>query len=96
MVFVKDFLTKQVLLRCDSSSDLYPITSSSPQNFAVVISLFGVIALFIPMLMYLSLYFLVNLLNIIKLSLMFFVQHVKRENLFDFHLVLLSLFFFSF
>ncbi|KAL4555611.1 hypothetical protein LXL04_038235 [Taraxacum kok-saghyz] len=28
---VKDFRTKQTLLRCDSTGDLYPVTSSSPQ-----------------------------------------------------------------
>ncbi|GKC24852.1 ribonuclease H-like domain-containing protein [Tanacetum coccineum] len=33
---VKDFWTRQILLRCDSTGDLYPITSSSyPQAFLV-------------------------------------------------------------
>ena len=33
---VKDFKTKQVLLRCDSSGDLYPVTAPSPQVFVVL------------------------------------------------------------
>ncbi|KAL4557518.1 hypothetical protein LXL04_035699 [Taraxacum kok-saghyz] len=35
---VKDFLTRQTLLRCDSSGDLYPVTNPSPQAFLSVSS----------------------------------------------------------
>ncbi|GJX47775.1 hypothetical protein Tco_0272965 [Tanacetum coccineum] len=28
--YVKDFLTRHILLRCDSSGDLYPVTKPSP------------------------------------------------------------------
>ncbi|GKC93179.1 ribonuclease H-like domain-containing protein [Tanacetum coccineum] len=30
LFFVKDFLTRHILLRCDSSGDLYPVTQPSP------------------------------------------------------------------
>ncbi|GJR26918.1 ribonuclease H-like domain-containing protein [Tanacetum coccineum] len=33
---VKDFLTRHILLRCDSSGDLYPVTSSSPTPHALL------------------------------------------------------------
>nr|GEW14646.1 probable receptor-like protein kinase At5g47070 [Tanacetum cinerariifolium] len=33
---VKDFLTRRILLRCDSSGDLYPVTSSSPTPHALL------------------------------------------------------------
>ncbi|KAL4588677.1 hypothetical protein LXL04_001570 [Taraxacum kok-saghyz] len=32
---VKDFLTRQVLMRCDSSGDLYPVTTPTPQAFVI-------------------------------------------------------------
>ncbi|GJV04842.1 ribonuclease H-like domain-containing protein [Tanacetum coccineum] len=35
---VKDFTTRRVLLRCDSTGDLYPVTSSSPTPHAYLIS----------------------------------------------------------
>ncbi|GJW84887.1 ribonuclease H-like domain-containing protein [Tanacetum coccineum] len=33
---VKDFLTRHILLRCDSSGDLYPVTSPSPTPHALL------------------------------------------------------------
>ncbi|KAJ9535086.1 hypothetical protein OSB04_un001838 [Centaurea solstitialis] len=33
---VKDYRTRQILLRCDSTSDLYPVTAPSPQAFLSV------------------------------------------------------------
>ncbi|GKE13470.1 hypothetical protein Tco_1417021 [Tanacetum coccineum] len=33
---VKDFLTRHILLRCDSSGDLYPVTSPSPIPHALL------------------------------------------------------------
>ncbi|GJY83301.1 ribonuclease H-like domain-containing protein [Tanacetum coccineum] len=36
--FVKDFLTRRVLLRCDSTGDLYPVTSLSPIPHANLVS----------------------------------------------------------
>ncbi|GJY65726.1 hypothetical protein Tco_0467964 [Tanacetum coccineum] len=33
---VKDFLTRHILLRCDSSGDLYPVTQPSPVHHALV------------------------------------------------------------
>nr|GEX30027.1 ribonuclease H-like domain-containing protein [Tanacetum cinerariifolium] len=36
--FVKDFLTRRVLLRCDSTRDLYPDTASSPIPHAFLVS----------------------------------------------------------
>ncbi|GJT90003.1 ribonuclease H-like domain-containing protein [Tanacetum coccineum] len=33
---VKDFLTRHILLRCDSLGDLYPVTSSSPTPHALL------------------------------------------------------------
>lgn len=33
---MKDFVTKQVLLRCDSTDDPYPITAPSSQVFVVI------------------------------------------------------------
>nr|GEY50778.1 ribonuclease H-like domain-containing protein [Tanacetum cinerariifolium] len=33
---VKDFLTRHILLRCDSSGDLYPVTSPSPTHHALL------------------------------------------------------------
>ncbi|GJS59190.1 ribonuclease H-like domain-containing protein [Tanacetum coccineum] len=36
--FVKDFLTRQVLLRCDSTGDLYPVTAPSPIPHAFLVS----------------------------------------------------------
>ncbi|GJX42805.1 ribonuclease H-like domain-containing protein [Tanacetum coccineum] len=35
---VKDFLTRRVLLRCDSTGDLYPVTSPSPIPHAFLVS----------------------------------------------------------
>ncbi|GKD81950.1 hypothetical protein Tco_1348789 [Tanacetum coccineum] len=35
---VKDFLTRQVLLRCDSIGDLYPVTTPSPIPHAFLVS----------------------------------------------------------
>lgn len=35
---VKDFRTRQILLRCDSTGDLYPITRPTPQALASVSS----------------------------------------------------------
>ncbi|GJX81465.1 ribonuclease H-like domain-containing protein, partial [Tanacetum coccineum] len=34
--FVKDFLTRHILLRCDSSGDLYPVTKTSPTPSALL------------------------------------------------------------
>nr|GEU76610.1 ribonuclease H-like domain-containing protein [Tanacetum cinerariifolium] len=36
--FVKDFLSRRVLLRCDSTGDLYPVTAPSPIPHAFLIS----------------------------------------------------------
>ncbi|GKE08885.1 ribonuclease H-like domain-containing protein, partial [Tanacetum coccineum] len=36
--FVKDFLTRRVLLRCDSNGDLYPVTVPSPVPHAFLVS----------------------------------------------------------
>ncbi|GJV32043.1 ribonuclease H-like domain-containing protein [Tanacetum coccineum] len=36
--FVKDFLTRRVLLRCDSTGDLYPVTTPSPIPHAFLVS----------------------------------------------------------
>nr|GEU48149.1 ribonuclease H-like domain-containing protein [Tanacetum cinerariifolium] len=36
--FVKDFLTRRVLLRCDSTGDLYPVTAPSPIPHAFLVS----------------------------------------------------------
>ncbi|GJS08184.1 ribonuclease H-like domain-containing protein [Tanacetum coccineum] len=36
--FVKDFLTRRVLLRCDSMGDLYPVTAPSPIPHAFLVS----------------------------------------------------------
>nr|GEY65695.1 ribonuclease H-like domain-containing protein [Tanacetum cinerariifolium] len=36
--FVKDFLTRRVLLRCDSTGDLYPVTAPSPIHHAFLVS----------------------------------------------------------
>ncbi|GJY01060.1 ribonuclease H-like domain-containing protein [Tanacetum coccineum] len=33
---VKDFLTRHILLRCDSSGDLYPVTSPSPTPYVLL------------------------------------------------------------
>ncbi|GJW20810.1 ribonuclease H-like domain-containing protein [Tanacetum coccineum] len=35
---VKDFLTRQVLLRCDNTGDLYPVTAPSPIPYAFFVS----------------------------------------------------------
>ncbi|GKE80108.1 hypothetical protein Tco_1550108 [Tanacetum coccineum] len=35
---VKDFLTRRVLLRCDSTGDLYPVTAPSPISHAFLVS----------------------------------------------------------
>nr|GFA33394.1 ribonuclease H-like domain-containing protein [Tanacetum cinerariifolium] len=35
---VKDFLTRRVLLRCDSTGDLYPVTASSPIPHVFLVS----------------------------------------------------------
>ncbi|GJZ20895.1 hypothetical protein Tco_0557934, partial [Tanacetum coccineum] len=35
---VKDFMTRRVLLRCDSTGDLYPVTSPSPIPQAFLVS----------------------------------------------------------
>lgn len=35
---VKDFMTRRVLLRCDSTGDLYPVTSPSPIPQALLVS----------------------------------------------------------
>ncbi|GJX00855.1 ribonuclease H-like domain-containing protein [Tanacetum coccineum] len=35
---VKDFMTRQVLLRCDSTGDLYPVTAPSPITHAFLVS----------------------------------------------------------
>ncbi|GJZ73956.1 ribonuclease H-like domain-containing protein [Tanacetum coccineum] len=35
---VKDFTTRRVLLRCDSTGDLYPVTSPSPLPLALLVS----------------------------------------------------------
>ncbi|GJY18806.1 ribonuclease H-like domain-containing protein [Tanacetum coccineum] len=35
---IKDFLTRQVLLRCDSTGDLYPVTAPSPIPHAFLVS----------------------------------------------------------
>ncbi|GJW98268.1 ribonuclease H-like domain-containing protein [Tanacetum coccineum] len=36
--FVKDFLMRRVLLRCDSTGDLYPVTTPSPIHHAFLVS----------------------------------------------------------
>nr|GEU64064.1 ribonuclease H-like domain-containing protein [Tanacetum cinerariifolium] len=36
--FVKDFMTRRVLLRCDSTGDLYPVTHPSPISHAFLVS----------------------------------------------------------
>nr|GEX17440.1 ribonuclease H-like domain-containing protein [Tanacetum cinerariifolium] len=36
--FVKDFLTRRVLLRCDGMGDLYPVTTPSPIRHAFLVS----------------------------------------------------------
>ncbi|GJT02373.1 ribonuclease H-like domain-containing protein [Tanacetum coccineum] len=33
---IKDFLTRHILFRCDSSEDLYPVTSPSPTPYALL------------------------------------------------------------
>ncbi|GKC90102.1 ribonuclease H-like domain-containing protein [Tanacetum coccineum] len=36
--YVKDFMTRRVLLRCDSTGDLYPVTASSPIPHAFLVT----------------------------------------------------------
>lgn len=35
---VKDLQTNQVLMRCDSTGELFPVTASTPQAFLSVVS----------------------------------------------------------
>ncbi|GKE56820.1 hypothetical protein Tco_1496005, partial [Tanacetum coccineum] len=35
-IWIQDFLTRRILLRCDSSGDLYPVTQPSPISHALL------------------------------------------------------------
>nr|GEV27656.1 putative ribonuclease H-like domain-containing protein [Tanacetum cinerariifolium] len=48
MSYEEDFVTRQIILRCDSSGDLYPVTQPSPIPHALSILLCGTNALGIP------------------------------------------------
>nr|GEW65657.1 hypothetical protein [Tanacetum cinerariifolium] len=81
--FHQDFLTCHILLRCDSSGDLYPVTKpSSPHaTFVSTSSTLGTNASVIPGMKCFVLFVLVSSFLVIKRSLHMFAMHVNLVNM---------------
>nr|GEZ82724.1 ribonuclease H-like domain-containing protein [Tanacetum cinerariifolium] len=78
---VKDFLTRRVLHRCDSTRDLYPVTVPSPMPHAsLLVNTRGINVLDTQGVKCYVVLFLLTLFRVIKRSLPFFVMLVSLEN----------------